>query len=230
MVPSAAGSTAAAAQRRNANRPRPLDHQLGPLQEHHDRVRDRALADRDDLVDEALEQRPGELARPLHRDPVGEGGGVPHLGSHSDHLDPVEAALDRRRHPGGEAASPERDDHPGEIGSLLDQLQAQGPLARDHRRVVVGVDEGEALGLGASERPLDAICDRIALEDDLGARLLGRGDLAERGPLGHEDGGRDPVRSGGVGERLAVVAGAGGDHPGGGRASARRSCSAHRGA
>ena len=59
-------------QRRDADRPGSLDHELRALEQQHDRLADLLVRHRDDVVEQILEQRHRELARHLHRDPVGD--------------------------------------------------------------------------------------------------------------------------------------------------------------
>jgi hypothetical protein len=55
----------------DAYRSGPLDHQLRLPEEQCHRVADLVLADHDDAIDVALDQRHGQRPGPLHRDPVG---------------------------------------------------------------------------------------------------------------------------------------------------------------
>ena len=49
-----------------------LDEELRPLEQQHDRVADLLVGDGDDVVEQLLEDRGGERARLLDRDPLGD--------------------------------------------------------------------------------------------------------------------------------------------------------------
>ena len=119
--------------------------------------------------------------------------------------------LDGHRHARGQPPAPHRQDHGVHPGQVLDDLQAQGALAGDHLGVVKGVDEGIPLGhqgLG----PHQGLAQVPAMEDHFGAVALGGQLLGNRGPLGHDDGGRQAQLGRGKGHALAVVARRGGHH------------------
>ena len=59
-------------QRGDAHRTGALDEQLGPLHQQHHRVGDRVLLDDDHIVEPVFDERAGDLARPFHRDPIGQ--------------------------------------------------------------------------------------------------------------------------------------------------------------
>ena len=127
--------------------------------------------------------------------------------------------LDRRRPGAGgdgvagdQPAAADRDHQGVEVVRVLEHFQRDGALARDHQRVVVGVDEGEAALGGKRLRAHLRLRHALALEHDLGAVRLRRLDLHERRGHRHHDGGRDPQPRGVVGDRLGVVAGGHGDH------------------
>ena len=153
-------------ERRDADRAGTLDHQLRPLEQQHDRVGDRVLVDRHHLVHQPLEQWPGDLARMLHRDPVGEG--AVRAGSRPPRP-PRCCALIAVAIPEASPPPPTGTSTLERSGDLLEQLEPDRPLPGDHRRVVERVDEGEALGLGVVAGVLDAVLDRLALQNDLGA-------------------------------------------------------------
>ena len=110
---------------------------------------------------------------------------------------------------------PDRDHDAREVRDVLEQLEPERALARDHVGVVERMHEREP----ALARPLlgdaDAVVDRVAADVDdraLAARRLGLGD---RGVGGHEDLAAHAQRARRGGERLRVVAGRGADHAGG---------------
>ena len=72
VAPSPRPATSSGEQRRDADRPRPLDDELRALHQQHHRLGGVLLADDDDVVDPALDQRQRQLARALDRDAVGD--------------------------------------------------------------------------------------------------------------------------------------------------------------
>ncbi|MNY03979.1 hypothetical protein D3C86_1366280 [compost metagenome] len=68
------------------------------------------------------------------------------LGFHPYHLDVRQQLLDVDSHPGGQPATAHRHENVGEVGVLLQQLLADGALARDHLDVVERRYQGVALG------------------------------------------------------------------------------------
>ena len=190
------------------------------------------------------DERQRQLARPLDRDPVGDrrarlerDRSVPTIesgnGAQASTWTPITraegGALDDAGDPGDQPAAADRDDDLGEIGHVLEQLEAERRLTEDHVGVVERVHESDP-GLGrARARRGDARVDRVAAEVDDPAERLDGGDLGDRRLVGHEHLARDPLRARRVRERLAVIAGAAGDHPGHARRAAR-SCEWRRGA
>ncbi len=158
--------------------------------------------------------RQGGPGRHRHRCPRFEGRGQ---GRHLGRLHPDEAHLgfvrfDGHRHPRGQPPAPHRQDHGVQFGQVLDDLQAQGTLAGNHLGVVEGMDKSIALGhqgLG----PLQGLPQVPAMENHFSPVALGGQLLGNRGPLGHDDGGRKTQLGRGEGHPLAVVAGGGGHHP-----------------
>ena len=101
-------------------------------------------------VAEAAAEGVGEALDLLDRDRAAGGEGGVHGGA-AVHRDADDAGrrvggLDRERDAGGEAAAGERHEDGGEVGAVLDQLEAGGALAGDDVAVVEGRDLGEALG------------------------------------------------------------------------------------
>ena len=81
-----------------------------------------------------------------------------------------------------------------EVGHLLEQLERDRALARDHGLVVEGVDGDQAALLLDLERVGVGLVEVVAVEDDLGAVLARVGDLDQRRAPRHHDGGRDAAR------------------------------------
>jgi hypothetical protein len=100
-----------------------------------------------------------------------------------------------------------------EVVDLLQQLQAQGALAADDRRVVVGRNERQTALLGQASGPelaLDAVgTDRL----DAPAESLDGRELRRIGVRGYDHGRRHTHDAAGVGDGGAVVAGRSGDDP-----------------
>ena len=148
------------------------------------------------------QQRERELARALDRDAVGDrqrrGGrhrhalaqrlGVGRAGGdlHADHLHLGPRGLDRDRHPGAQAAAADRHDDAGEVGHVLEQLEAERALPGDDVRVVERVHEREP----ALARPVlggvHALVDRAAADVDRRALPARRLDLGDRRVVGDE--------------------------------------------
>ena len=125
-----------------------------------DRALDGRLLDEDDLCDEVAHDRQGPCAHGLDRDALGQGRpadrpflagkGVPERGIErrldADDLDLRLQRLRRHGHAGDEPAAADRHDDRVEVRRVRQHFERDGALARHHRRVVVGVDEREALG------------------------------------------------------------------------------------
>ena len=156
------------------------------------------MLDRDSLGDRVAELRaPGErCARGrLHADDL-------HLGPQRPQRE-----TDARR----EAAAADRNDDRLDLGQLLDELEADRPLARDHHRVLERMHERRAGLLDVGDRRRDRVLERRA--DQLGARAVvaRRLDLRHRRLRGHEDRRLDPGLARRPGDGLAVISGAGSD-------------------
>ena len=139
---------------------------------------DLGLGDEEDVVEEGAAERVGEAVRLaeaaaervgergdlLDRDRAAGGEGGVHGGAavhrDADDLRRRVGGLDGEGDPGGEAAAGERDEDGGEVGAVLDQLEADGALAGDDAGVVEGRDLGEALlggeAAGSRRRPRPA--------------------------------------------------------------------------
>ena len=74
------------------------------------------------------------------------------------------------------------------------------------------MDEGQAALVRDAQRLGIGLVEHLAVEDDLGAMALGLADLDGRRRGRHDDRGGDAEPAGVIGDRLAVIAGRGGDH------------------
>ena len=135
------------------------------------------------------------------------------LDLHADDVDVGAPALGRDRDAGHEPAAADGHDDRVDVGDRVDDLEADGALARDDRRVV---ERGHERGAGVGrqlERGRERAGEVGAREHHLGFVDLGARDLGERRVGGHDDGRRDPEPVGVVGEALRVVAGRRGHDP-----------------
>ena len=205
---------------------RAFDDELRPLEQERDRLCDRVVLDVDDVVEKLVEDRHRQLARVLHGDAVGNrrAARLPRL--HADDADARPQRAQHGRDPGGEPAAADRKQERRRVGHLLDELEPDRALARDHERVLERVHERRAGLLCARGRGRHRIVEHRAGEHRLGAVALRRLDLGHRRVLRHEDGRRDAELARGQRDRLPVVAGARGDHARGalGVAERRRAC------
>ena len=178
------------------------------------------------VVDEAADDLQRQLADILDGDAFGERLAAdlrvlaaqcrPHgrieLGLDADDLGVRLQRLDGDGDAGDEAAAADRHDDRVEVGTVGDDLEADGALSGDDARVVVGMDERRA---GARRRFRRRSCWQSASvspsDDHLGAEPAGGGDLHERRRLRHDDGRRNAEPLGVVGDGLGVVAGRHGD-------------------
>ena len=124
------------------------------------------------------------------------------------------ALLQRQDDACREPAAADRDQHRVRVGRLLGELEADRALSGDDALVLEGVDERRARPLGVRLRGGDRIFE--ALSDELGGPAVRprRLDLGHRRVLRHEDRRRDPGLARRPRDRLAVVAGTGGDDAG----------------
>src|SRR5690606_19056292 len=122
--------------------------------------------------------------------------------------------LDGGRDAGDEAAAPDGHDDDVRVGCVLEDLEADGALARDDGRVVERVDEREA-ALAAQRLALLERLEDGAVEDDVGAVGAARVDLRARGVRRHHDRAGDALATRAVRERLRVVARGDGDEAAG---------------
>ena len=209
--------------RRDPRGARALDDELLAFEQGFDRVFEHRLVDQQNVRDQSFDDAPGQPARLLDCDPFRQshrlGWGTRVLAAHQpahrrvehrlhpDDLDARNESLGRHRGPRNEPAAADRHDDRVEIGPVGQQLERDSPLPGDDRRVVIGVDKGQALF--ARER----LCrfarggKAVASEHDLGAERFGVIDFDERRALGHDDRRRDAETPRMVGDTLGMVAG-----------------------
>ena len=96
--------------------------------------------------------------------------------------------------------------------TLLQQLHGHGGLAGDNQRVVIGRDEGPALGGGKLFGKQPGLIIGIAMQHNPGVETPDRIDLDLRRRLRHYDGCADIHFAGSQGNALGMVAGGRGDH------------------
>ena len=127
---------------------------------------------------------------------------------HAEDLDARVRLLDGDRDARRHSAAADGDDDRLEVRVLLEELEADRPLAGDDEVVVEGVDEHLVLGGLDLLRAVERFVEVRAVEDDAGAVAPGAGDLHQRRGLRHHDGGvnAEPLRV--IGDRLRVVPGA----------------------
>ena len=120
--------------------------------------------------------------------------------------------LDVARDAGNEAAAAHRHEHRGEpLLAVAQDLGADGPLPRDHERVVEGMDERHA-GFGDQRVAVRLrVAVGVARQHDLGAHAAHRVHLDPRRRLRHDDDRAQTELARGKRHALRVVAGARGD-------------------
>ena len=215
-------------QRGNARRSRALDDELLALVEQRHRRGDLLVVDRDHALHMLLDDREGELARPLDGDAVGdragrlgcpdrtclervdEGGAG--LGLHADDRGAGPQPVHGEGDAGDQPAAAAR--HHDEIGvrERRDDLESGRALPGDDVLVIEGRDEDRTLALGNPARVGQSLVERAALQLDPRPVAACRLDLRERGVDGHADRARHAEGLCGEGHALRVVAGAGRDH------------------
>ena len=160
VVPPSAALHLPAEQRRHADRAGALDDQLARSISTTIASAVSSSLDDDDAVRVAREQLERELARALHRDPVGDrehrGGGHRLAATqrlrvgrargdlHADHLDLWPRRLDRDRDARAQPAAAHRHHDLGEVRHVLEQLEPERALAGDDVGVVERVHERQA--------------------------------------------------------------------------------------
>ena len=145
---------------------RTLDDQFLPLEQNLDRALDRHIVNQQNVRDERLDDAPCQPARLLDCDALGEGCGrrrrtrvfAVHQPVHrriqgrldANYLDVRVERLGGDCDPGNQPAAADRHDDRVEIRLVGEELERDGALTSDDRRIVVGMDENEPFV--ASER------------------------------------------------------------------------------
>ena len=161
----------------------------------------------------AGEQRRGDLAGPLDRDPVADRPLDAALRLHADDAHAVKPRTRRDRDPGRERSAADRDHDHRRRRRLVRDLEPDRALSGDHVGVVEGVDQRCAGALGVLARGLCGVVVRTVDECHLAAVGANRLDLRQRRVTGHEQVGAGVAAAGGERNGLGVVAGARGDDP-----------------
>ena len=86
-------------------------------------------------------------------------------------------AFDRQGHAGDQPAAADRHDDRLDVGHLLENLQAHGPLPRDDRRIVEAVDVGQPRARGQLAGVFVGFAERFAVQHDLGPQPSAGGAL-----------------------------------------------------
>ena len=124
-------------------------------------------------------------------------------------------ALTATAMPGEQAAAAGADDDGAYVRALLQDLQADRPLAGHDVDVVEGMDQHRTGGLAPSQGLDQGLVHGGAVHAHIGAVGPGRGDLGDRRAVRHEHRRTGPEGAGGQGHALRVVPGARGDHAAG---------------
>ena len=212
--------------RGDADSARRLHDDLRLLEQNEDRPGDVVVADRDDLVDEVLDDLEWHSPGLRHEDAVGDRRarldlhGMPRgerrrnrrgvLCLHADHANSPSGGgrggLRGGGDPGDDAAPADADQDRVDIRRILDQLKAERALPDHDVAVVEGMDHDGAGALRELGGQAQRRGDRLALEHDLGAVAAGREQLGNRNAQRHEDRGRDSERLSCQRDTLRVVA------------------------
>ncbi len=134
------------------------------------------------------------------------------LGLDSNDLDLRRLGLDDRADARDESAAADRHDDGLDLRCLLEDLEGDRALARDHVRIVERVDEREPFALRELARVRARLGQVRAMEHDGRAELATVRDLDQRGEFRHHDGDGNAEQPAVVGDALRVVAGGGRDH------------------
>ena len=199
-----------------------LGHQLLVLHQGEDGGCGLVLSDGDNVVHILFTKLIGQLAGGLDLNAVCEGGdgreglvfvlmeGAVHagcaLGLHAVDLDVRFEALDGKSHTRDQAASAHRDDDSVHIRQLVEDLQANGALARNDQLIVIGVDKGHARLRLQLHSLVVGVVIGAGHEADLSAQILGVFHFHDGGTIRHTDNALDAAAGGCQRHALGVVA------------------------
>ena len=199
----------------HADRSGTLDDELRALEQQDDRLADLIVRHGDDVVTGTIEDRHRQLSGLLDRDSVGDrearAARQRACGLYADHTRARTACLDRERDARAEPSAADRHDHRLDVVELVDELEADRALARDHDLVLERVHERRTALLDVLPRGVQRILEDRADEAHLRPVVPGRVDLRHRGVLRDEDRRRCAELAGGPRDRLAVIPRAGGN-------------------
>jgi hypothetical protein len=219
---------------RERERPGRLEHRAGIEKGVLDGGADLVHAHGEAVVEVALAEGEGQLARLLGRDAVGEepdvlaadatplaqrlGHRVRVVGLHANHTDGRSQLLHRRRHARREAAATHRnEDRPEVAGRLVQHLQADRALAGDHIEMIEGGDDRHP-GIARQHRAVRCgVGVVVAHEVDRRPQASHRLHLDRRRRARHHDAAAQPEAHRAGGDALGMVSGGGGDHAGASR-------------
>ena len=197
------------------------------LQHEQNHLVDVTLGDGDQIVEELVEQREGQVARTLHGNAFGGGA---HLVGCDDatggqRILPCRAAfrngadhahfrlerLDGERHAGAQAAAAQGHDHVGDVRHVFEDLKTDGALAAQHFVIVERRHVNHAFGIAEFLRVGGGFIEHLAAQHHIRAVSLGGVHLQRRSDLRHADGGLRATFTGRVRHTLRMVACGSGD-------------------
>ncbi len=131
---------------------------------------------------------------------------------HPDNANSRVALFQRAGHAADQ--SPAADGHDDRLKALhlLQQLQTDGALAVDHGMVIERMQKRHSFQLADAERFVTGLIVVCAVQDHLGSKSTGGGDLHQGGHERHDNPRQHTTLGGMVGHGLGMIAGAGGDH------------------
>ena len=204
-----------------------FDHQLVLLQHEQNHLVDVTLGDGDQIVEELVEQREGQVARTLHGNAFGGGA---HLVGCDDatggqRILPCRAAfrngadhahfrlerLDGERHSRAQTAATKRHNHIGDVRHVFENLKTDGALSAQHFVIVERRHVNHAFGIAEFLRVGGGFIEHLAAQHHISAVSLGGVHLQRRRDLRHADGGLRATLTGRVCHALGMVACGSGD-------------------
>ena len=95
---------------------------------------------------------------------------------------------------------------------LLEELEADGPLAGDDGVIIEGMHQGEALCLAPADGLFESFVVVGAMQNHVGAVTARCRNFDKRRGQGHADLGADAEFAGVIGDALSMISGRGRDH------------------